>query len=117
MPLGHDEIDNRFGLHPGGPTTIPMHNQTRREFISMANFLDKLLPDGRAKSLAFTALQEASMWSNFAIAELAPVVLPEHDVPEAQPKLVMNLEKLGSHIPEDIKRRYLDARDRPLDES
>ena len=87
--IGEYEINNRFGLHPGGPKSIPRHNQCRVEFIAMANFLDNLLPDGRAKSLAFTALQEASMWSNFAIAELVPFVLPEDDAPNNQ--LVLNL--------------------------
>ena len=91
--IGSEEIDNRFGLHPGGAKTIPMHNQCRREFIAMANFLDNLLPDGRSKALAFTALQEASMWSNFAIAETAPVVLPENDVPAARATIIQNYPK------------------------
>ena len=76
---GPDSIDilSRFGYHPGTPETIPQHQKLREGFIAFAEFLKEQLPDGRAKSTAFTYLQISSMWANFGIAETAPVVTPE----------------------------------------
>ena len=71
--LGSAEITHRFGYHPGTSVTIPKHEQARDAYKAFAEFLDLLLPDGRAKSSAFTKLQESSMWANYGIAELAPV--------------------------------------------
>lgn len=75
--LGHEEIVNRFGYHKGTEETIPKHQEVRELFMGVATMLDDLLPDGRAKSLALTSLQESSMWCNFAIAETAPVAFQE----------------------------------------
>lgn len=76
--LGDHEIENRFGFHKGtieGPNaTAPRHAELRRGFTSFAKMLNEKLPDGRAKSCAMTALQEASMWSHFGIAEGAPLI-------------------------------------------
>jgi hypothetical protein len=77
MPIGPDEIRNRLGFHPGTAVTIPKHEQVREAYIAFADFLDLVLPDGRDKSLWFTNLQQSSMWANFAIAQTAPLVLPE----------------------------------------
>lgn len=76
MPIGPDDIRNRFGYHAGTTVTIPKHEQVREMYIAFADFLDKVLPDGRAKSTAFTNLQQSSMWANFAVAETAPLVVP-----------------------------------------
>jgi len=74
-----EEINNRFGFHKatieGSNATAPQHKELRKEFVEFATILDASLPDGRAKSLAMTALEEASMWSHKAIAETAPVVV------------------------------------------
>lgn len=76
--LGKEEIENRFGFHKGtleGPNaTAPRHAALRVRFREFAELLDEALVDGREKSLAFTALQEASMWSHFCIASSAPLV-------------------------------------------
>jgi hypothetical protein len=74
MPLGRDEILHRFGYHPGTDVTVPRHTQVRDAYQAFGEFLDMILPDGRAKSTAFTNLQQSAMWANFGIAELAPVV-------------------------------------------
>jgi hypothetical protein len=78
MSIGKSEIENRFGFHRGtleGPNaTAPRHAALRMEFRAFAEHLDEVLADGREKSLAFTALQEASMWSHFCIASSAPLV-------------------------------------------
>lgn len=78
MTLGPEEIKSRFGFHKGTTeepgATIPKHAQLRKDFVKFAEMLDGVLKDSRAKSLAFTALQEASMWAHFCIAEDAPLV-------------------------------------------
>lgn len=76
MPVGKQEIHNRFGYHPGTPETIPQHETLRVIYEDFANYLDRVLPDGRAKSTTMTWLQQSSMWANFAIAQQAPVVPP-----------------------------------------
>ena len=76
MTLGPDEILHRFGFHAGTSVTVPQHQLLRDAYVAFAEFLDSKLPDGRAKSTAFTKLQESSMWANFGIAELAPVEKP-----------------------------------------
>lgn len=75
--IGAAEIENRFGFHKGtieGPNaSAPRHRDLRLEFRKFAEMLDEVLPDGRAKSVAFTELENASMWSHKAIAETAPL--------------------------------------------
>jgi hypothetical protein len=76
--LGAEEIEHRFGFHKatieGDNATLPKHRDTRLAFREFAEVLDNLLPASREKSLAFTALQEASMWTHCAIAMEAPAV-------------------------------------------
>ncbi len=74
MQISDSDIVNRFGYHRATPQTGPQHQQIRRNFIEFANFLNVILPDGRAKATVFTRLEDASMWANKAIAEQAPVV-------------------------------------------
>lgn len=74
MALGKEEIENRWGRHTATDDTASDHDKVRHGFSTFVEFLDEFVPDGRAKSLALTKLQEASMWSNFAIAEQAPLV-------------------------------------------
>lgn len=72
--LGRAEIKNRFGFHKGTDETIPFHAETRREFRRLGEWLDATLPDGRAKSVAFTELESAAMWAHKSISEAAKVV-------------------------------------------
>lgn len=76
--IGRIEIENRFGFHKGtieGPNaTAPRHADLRRVFMDFAEHLDAVLPDGRAKSVALTELEAASMWAHKAIANDAPVI-------------------------------------------
>jgi hypothetical protein len=76
--LGAEEIEHRFGFHKatieGPEATLPKHRDVRLLFRELAERLDGYLPEGRAKSVAFTELENASMWSHKAIAETAPVV-------------------------------------------
>lgn len=76
--VGPEEIENRFGFHKatieGDNATLPKHRDLRVAFKQFAEYLDQELPPGRAKSVAFTELENASMWSHKAIAELAPTI-------------------------------------------
>lgn len=76
--IGAEEIEHRFGFHKAtieGPNaTLPDHRDTRVLFKQLGTALDQILPPGRAKNVAFTTLEDASMWAHKAIAEKAPVV-------------------------------------------
>jgi predicted AlkP superfamily pyrophosphatase or phosphodiesterase len=82
MPLGQNEIRHRFGYHKGTPDTASKHEAVRQAYIAIGEFLDQTIPDGRAKSTAFTKLQESSMWANFGVAEQAPLVPMTGDDPK-----------------------------------
>ena len=73
--MTRSDITELFGYHKANATTAPLHQSVRGEFIHIASTLNRLVPDGRAKSTMMTKLQEAAMWANFGIAEVwAPVV-------------------------------------------
>lgn len=76
--LSKQEIENRFGFHKGtiegANATAPKHADLRVKFREFAEMLEEVLPDGRAKSIAFTELESASMWAHKSIAETAPLV-------------------------------------------
>lgn len=72
--LDKEEIAKRFGYHKGTDETIPKHTVVRESFKELASILTEVLPPGRARQVAFTELENASMWANKAVAELAPVV-------------------------------------------
>lgn len=76
--LGSEEIENRFGSHKatleGPEATTPKHRELRVEFKKFATMLDEALPDGRAKAVMFTELEDASMWAHKAIAQTAPLL-------------------------------------------
>lgn len=70
-----EDIENRFGWHKatieGKSATLPQHDMLRTIFKEFATKLNEALPSGRYKSLCLTELENASMWSHKAIAELA----------------------------------------------
>jgi len=76
--IGAEEIEHRFGFHKatieGDNATLPQHREVRIKFREFAAFLDEVMVEGRAKRVAFTNLEDASMWAHKAIAETAPVV-------------------------------------------
>lgn len=67
------EILSRFGFHKPSNVTMPRTKLTRLRFVEMATFLDSILPQGRAKSLALTELENAEMWAIKAISEMDSV--------------------------------------------
>jgi hypothetical protein len=90
MPIGKDEILNRWGYHPpADAVNVRRHEQVREAYIAFAEYLDLILPDGRSKSSAFTKLQESSMWANYGIAALSPAVEP------VRPDTVLNAPETG----------------------
>lgn len=78
VSIGTKEIYHRLGFHKatieGENATLPQHREVRLRLIEVGIWLDELLPPGRAKNVAFTQLEDASMWAHKAIAETAPVV-------------------------------------------
>ncbi len=74
-----NDLENRHGFHPGNDTTIPLHEEIRIISLHFAQNLDRILPDSREKALALTAVQEASLWANAAVAVyLAPLEKSNH---------------------------------------
>lgn len=75
VDMNNPYLDNeqKYGYHKGNEFTIPQHEECRALFLDLANRLETLLPEGRAKALVRTNLQQTSMWANFAIAEQAPL--------------------------------------------
>lgn len=63
-----DEIDNRFTYHPPTEEQKGQYIAIRETGKRMAHMLNRVLPDGREKSLALTKLEEAVMHANSAIA-------------------------------------------------
>lgn len=71
MTIGEREIRNRFGPHPETEEVAARKKLVSEMFIAIGDFFDKYLPDGRAKSTAFTKMQEAFQWANTGIEELS----------------------------------------------
>lgn len=63
-----DEESARFKFHPVTERTGPIHDAVRSEVLELADTLTTLVPAGRHRSLMLTALQEAMMWANAAVA-------------------------------------------------
>lgn len=73
--LGKDEINKRFSV----PTEVDANLSAvvRQNFKWFAAMLDKSLPDGRAKSVAMTYLEDCYLWSGHAMNEIVPVSYPD----------------------------------------
>lgn len=66
--MSQEGISNRFTYHAPDQDKIYLHGQVRESLLTVANYFDDVLPDGREKALALTKLEEAMFWSNAAIA-------------------------------------------------
>lgn len=70
----HERVINDFGYHKATEQTGPMHDDVRAHCSELAHWLINNVPPGREQSLALTALQEAQMWANAAVAcNLSPL--------------------------------------------
>lgn len=76
--MDHDELKNRFIYHAPTGNKTEKHEFIRNMLGEAAIKIDNMiLNDCREKSLAITALEEAMMWSNAAIARYPDKVEPE----------------------------------------
>lgn len=66
--MKYQEIERRFTYWAPGERQEADHVEARAEAKRLAHTLNSLLPDGREKSLALTAIEECLMWANAAIA-------------------------------------------------
>ena len=63
------EIEKRFTHHvPVEQQVRETHDAIRNDFKEFALLLAEHMPESREKSLAFTALEEASFWAHAAVA-------------------------------------------------
>jgi len=62
------EVERRFDYHAPSGVAKDMHAQVRAEAKQFAGTVLFGLPEGREKSLAFTAFEEATFWAHAAIA-------------------------------------------------
>ena len=63
-----EEIENRFTYHAPKPGQPEIYQDIRTLAKELALDINEFVPEGREKSLAFTKLEEAVMWSNAGIA-------------------------------------------------
>lgn len=66
--MDQSEIERRFTYHRPEGQKVTAHEDVRLSFKEWAYWLDDMLPEGREKALAFTALEESSFWAHAAIA-------------------------------------------------
>lgn len=60
--------DKALSYHPLTAGRAEMHEQVRSAAKAFADVVDGICPPSREASLAFTAIQEAGMWANAALA-------------------------------------------------
>jgi hypothetical protein len=64
-----EDIEHRFAFHAA--TTAEKrdaHTSVRQHCRRLADHINETCPDGREKSLAITAIEEAMFWGNAALA-------------------------------------------------
>lgn len=68
------DIAHRFAFHAAHTQEKrDDHASVRQACRAAADRINELLPDGREKSLAITALEEAMMWGNAGLARTTEV--------------------------------------------
>lgn len=72
QPVGprvtNKELEHRYTYHAPSGEARERHERIRTEFRWFSQFLNDVLPEGRSKSLAHTALEEASFHAHASIA-------------------------------------------------
>ncbi|MGV0949352.1 MAG: DUF7681 family protein [Azonexus sp.] len=66
--IAHEDVANRLSHHSPTPDTVDLFELNRASAKALAHQWVDTLPPGRHAALAQTALQEALMWANAAIA-------------------------------------------------
>src|SRR5690606_6138892 len=72
-----EDVKNRFGFHKDAG--VPEHEDLRLAWLEFAEYLDYVLPAGRAKDEMFNYLETASMWSHKTLAAQATGVNREKE--------------------------------------
>jgi hypothetical protein len=67
--VDHAELERRFLHHPATEATSGQHAHIRARCLTLADYLNELLPEGPEKVLAVMHLEEVKMWANAAIAQ------------------------------------------------
>jgi ketosteroid isomerase-like protein len=63
------DIEQRFSYHPASsPERQAQHEAVRAACKRLAHALDRIVPPGRHKALALTAVEESMHWANAAVA-------------------------------------------------
>ena len=69
--MDSNDLNNRFAFHAAtDDEKRNAHTSVRSNCLTLANFLNNTLPEGREKSLAITHLEEVMMWGNAALARM-----------------------------------------------
>lgn len=99
--IGKEEIEHRFGVHKaaidGPAATAATHAIIRIMFKKLASDLDQNVGDCREKTLAFEALETASMWMHKAIAKDAPLINDNEIL--NPPKEIAGMDEEGTGMP------------------
>jgi len=66
--IEREDVHQRFEFHPSTAATGPKHDEVRFKHLGIALWVLANVPPSRERSLALTALQEAMMWANAAVA-------------------------------------------------
>lgn len=61
-------IDHNFRHHSASNIQLEKYQKIRDGAKDLAILIDKLCPDSRERSLAFTNLEQVVMWANASIA-------------------------------------------------
>jgi|SRR6185437_185577 len=67
-PVNRDRVIHNFTYHAPQGTQVVRYGQLRDAGKALALLFLELAPESRERSLALTALEEAVMWANAAIA-------------------------------------------------
>lgn len=68
MPPEESELELRFTYHAPHGDQLERYTLIREQFLELALAVKRNTPASREQSLAFTALEEACMFANAAIA-------------------------------------------------
>jgi hypothetical protein len=68
MALDEQDLVRRFTYHPPSGDQPDRYEKIRGRGLDLARLVDGLVPDGREKALAITAIEQAVMWANAGIA-------------------------------------------------
>ena len=69
MAISNDDLKVRFSSREVDVAQQYNMARVRDEFAELAQNLNRVLPEGRAKSMALTELETAAMWAQKSIAE------------------------------------------------